>query len=269
MELAEWKGHTMDELITPRMTIDNYTTRKGITIDDIGVGPVVVISWGGGVIQSLAHELGAQPSEHWLYVDRQPFFTGKYEGKRFSLAQLPVGAPGTIMIMEELIACGARCFIGLGWAGSLQPDAPIGTLLIPTSCISEEGTSLHYLNRDVSPAPDTSLVELLEESAQAEGLKVVKGPLWTTDAPYRELRTKVSRYREQGVLGVDMETSAMYALGLYRAVRVCNLLVVSDELGVEWVEAFGTERLQQATNRAQQVISRFLRSEQLSQPPNS
>jgi uridine phosphorylase len=258
----------MDALITPQMTIERYTTRKGVTVADIGVGPTVVISWGGEVVQSLAQELGARLSEQWLYGDRHPLFAGEYEGRLFSLAQLPVGAPGTIMIMEELIACGARCFIGLGWAGSLQPDAPIGTLLIPTSCISEEGTSLHYLNRDVSPGPDTSLVQLLEDSARAEGLKVVKGPLWTTDAPYRELRTKVSRYREQGVLGVDMETSAMYALGVYRDVRVCNLLVVSDELGAEWVEAYGTERLQQATNRAQQVIIRFLRCGQLSQPPN-
>jgi len=253
----------MDALITPQLTIEGYTRRKGITVEDIGVGPTVVISWGGEVVQSLAQELGAQLSEHWLYGERQPLFTGKYKGRLFSLAELPVGAPGTIMMMEELITCGARCFIGLGWAGSLQPDAPIGTLLIPTSCIIEEGTSLHYPNRGLPPAPDAGLVELLEESARAEGLKVVKGPVWTTDAPYRELKTKVSRYRELGVLGVDMETSAMYALGIYRDVRVCNLLVVSDELGTEWVEAFGTERLERATHAAQQVVIQLLRSERL------
>ncbi len=257
----------MDALITPQMTIERYTARNGIAVEDIGVGPTVVISWGGEVVRSLALELGAHLSEHWLYGDRQPLFTGECEGRLFSLAQLPVGAPGRIMMMEELIACGARCFIGLGWAGSLQPDAPIGTLLVPTSCVSEEGTSLHYPDRGLPPAPDTGLVELLEGCARAEGLKVVKGPLWTTDAPYRELKTKVSRYREAGVLGVDMETSAMYTLGVYRDVRVCNLLVVSDELGTEWVEAFGTEQLQRATDGAQRVVIGVLRSERLTQPP--
>lgn len=33
-----------------------------------------------------------------------------------------------VMIMEEMIACGARVFLGLGWAGSLQETATVGTM---------------------------------------------------------------------------------------------------------------------------------------------
>ena len=178
-----------------------------------------------------------------------------------SLAELPVGAPGTIMIMEEMIASGARILFGLGWAGSLQPSAPVGTLLIPTSCIREEGTSRHYVDDDTAISPDVLLVERLESAAQAEGAKVMTGPLWTTDAPYRELRSKVETYREQGVLGVDMETSAMYALGHFRKVSVCNLLVVSDELGEEWRPAFGSSQLREATRKAEQIVLHCLASD--------
>ena len=46
----------------------------------------------------------------------------------------------------------------------------------------------------------------------------------------RETLDKITNYHNQGVLGVDMETSAMYTLGQVRNVEVCNLLVVSDEL---------------------------------------
>jgi uridine phosphorylase len=139
----------------------------------------------------------------------------------------------------------------------------LGSLLIPTSCVSEEGTSPHYIKDDERIRPDAKLVASLEAAAGNIGRRVFKGPQWTTDAPYRELIAKIEAYRKQGVLGVDMETSAMYALGQFRGVRVCNLLVVSDELWSEWNPAFGTEGLQAATKRAEAVIARLLEADNL------
>ena len=248
----------MDELFTPQMTIERYASRQGIKVAEIGVAPTVVISWGRDVIQSVAEAISATPCEHWPYGERQPLFTGQIGPNQVSLVHLPVGAPGTVMFMEELIACGAHTFLGLGWAGSLQRRAPVGTLLIPTACLREEGTSPQYFPDEVVLAPDSGLVGLLETAANSMGVQTLKGPLWTTDAPYRETRTKILAYRAKGVLGVDMETSAMYALGLYRRVRVCNLLVVSDELWDEWRVAFGTNELREATQVAQQVVVRCL-----------
>lgn len=253
----------MDARFTPQMTIAHFVSQEGISVEEIGVAPVVVISWGRDVIQSLADSTGAQPSPHWFYGERQPFFTGCIQGRRVSFVQAPVGAAGTVMVMEELIACGARVFLGLGWAGSLQEFAPVGTCIIPTGCIREEGTSFHYVDGSVALTPDRELVELLRKNAEAEGAPVHCGPLWTTDAPYRELDSKIETYSRQRVLGVDMETSAMYALGKFRDVKVCNLLVVSDELWKEWRPAFGTPELYEATGRALRVILRCLQSDAL------
>ncbi len=256
----------MDELIQPQMVIDRYVSGRGITVGDIGVAPTVVISWGYRIVQDLAEEIGARPSENWLYGDLQPFFTGEHHGTAVSLVGMPVGAPGTVMIMEELIACGADTFIGIGWAGSLQAHLTIGSLVIPTSCIREEGTSFHYLEEDVSVSPDDGLVELIELAAEGQGVAVFRGPQWTIDAPYRELKRKIALYRSRGVLGVDMETSAMYALGQYRGVRVCNLLVVSDVLGEEWTEAFGTEEVRRANKNAETLVLECLAGDKLAKP---
>lgn len=247
-----------EPLVDPNKVVSNYLARTGLELQALGVAPVVVVSWGRGVVQGLAEQTQAQLSQHWFYGERNPLFHGSYEGKAISFAQLPVGAPGSVMMMEELIACGARTILGLGWAGSLQPEAPIGSLIIPTSCLSEEGTSLHYFEEDIDLAPDPGLVSTLVQSAKLEGATALPGPMWTTDAPYREMRYKVNEYQRQGILGVDMETSAMYALGIFRRIRVCNLLVVSDQLAEEWDEAFGTERLQLANRLAQQIILRTL-----------
>ncbi len=210
------------------------------------------------MVHSLVEATGAEVRQHWLYGDQYPLYTCELAGHRVSIAHLPVGAPGTVMLMEEMIACGARTFLGFGMAGSLQPSAPVGTCFIPLACIREEGTSSHYIERDIVVVPSPRLVALLEHAGRQEQVDIRSGPHWTTDAPYRELISKIEAYGRQGVLGVDMETSAMYALGQVRYVDVCNLLVVSDELSHEWRPAFGQTELLQALQRAQRVVLRCL-----------
>jgi uridine phosphorylase len=256
----------MDEDVrfTAQMNIDYYAARRGITVEEIGVAPCVVLSWGPTAIEELAESIGAEPAEHWHWLTRYPLYTRELQERRVSFVQAGIGAPATVAAMESLIACGARLFLGLGWAGSLQPSAPVGTFLIPTRCIREEGTSFHYLDADATVTPDDRLVALLQRAAEEAALEdedhtlILAGLHWTTDAPYRELNSKIEAYRRQGVLGVDMETSAMYALGQFRNVPVCNLLVVSDVVWREWKPAFRTPELKAATRRAQRVVLRAL-----------
>jgi uridine phosphorylase len=209
------------------------------------------------VIRSFAEIVGARTSPHWFY-QKYEFYTGELNGQTINFVQVPIGAPGTVMIMEELIACGARIILGLGWAGSLQESAPVGTLLIPTDCISEEGTSAHYVDKTAKISADEELVALMQASAISEGRPVLTGTQWTLDAFYRELCDKIDAYRARGVIGVDMETSAMYMLGGYRGVKVCNLLIVSDEVWHEWRPAFGTAALKEAAKQGQRVMMRCL-----------
>jgi uridine phosphorylase len=248
----------MEAHFNPQDTIRHITSVHNLRVEELGVAPTVVISWGRSMVEALAQNANAVMPPHWIHRERQLFLTGEIGGKRVSFAQMPIGAPGTIMIMEEMIACGAQTFIGLGWAGSLQMNAPVGSLFIPTSCLSEEGTSAHYIDPGVEVHPDPELLQRISQAAARESAQVFEGRLWTIDAPYREMNDKVKKYREQGILGVDMETSAMYALGIYRRVRVCNLLIVSDELWHAWRPAFATPELEQANLVGQQVILRCL-----------
>jgi len=241
----------VNERFTAKMYMDYVVSQRGITIGDLNVAPVVILSWSQKIIRSMAEATKAELSQHWLDIEQYPLYT---ENKKASFAHVPTGASATVAMMEELIACGAKTFVGLGFAGSLQPTASIGTCLIPTACIHEEGTSLHYVDRDTKVAPDDELVKALNESCQEKRLKVLSGAIWTTDGLYRELVSKIENYRKKGVLGVDMETSAMYALGQFRKVRVCNLLVVSDELWHEWKPAFGKPELQKAVESTECVI---------------
>jgi uridine phosphorylase len=248
----------MNYWVTARKYIEYYIKRRGITNDDIKVGHVAVVSWAPGPILRMAQEIDAQPVEYWPTQKRYPLFTGEMEGVPVSFAHAPVGAPTTVAQMEQMIACGTRIFLGLGWAGSLNPIAPVGSLLIPTRCIREEGTSYHYVAKDCVVQADSQLASILKQTTKNEDMLVNSGPHWTTDAIYRESEEKIDAYRELGVLGVDMETSAMFALGKVYNLRVANLLVVSDSLWGEWRMSFGTDEIKNATHKAEKVIMQAL-----------
>lgn len=245
------------ERFTAKMYVDYYTSHRGIAVSDIGVAPTVILSWGQEVVRSFAQTLAATRSEYWFYDEGHivyPLYSANIEGNSISIVQCPEGAPATVMMMEELIACGARTFLGLGWAGSLQRAVPIGSLVIPTTCVSHEGTSPHYLQPGTSCSSDPYLAEVLGAAALDEGVQLSYGVQWTTDAPYREGVDTIASFQKEGVIGVDMETSAMYALGQFRGVKVCNLLVVSDELWDDWNPAFRSSKVQEATQLAQVIV---------------
>ena len=256
-EKAAKRSTGMNEKIVPSRVVTRFAEGHGISIEDMGVAPLVVVSWGRGMTRSLAEAAGAKLCEKWMWHDKYKLYRGEVHGHPVSFGNIPVGAPGTVMVMEEMIACGAKVFIGFGIAGSLQPHAPIGTAIIPTSCISEEGTSRHYLDSVQEITASARLAELLEQSCRKESLVALKGLHWTTDAIYRETEEKVKTYARKGVLGVDMETSAMYALGIFRSVEVCNLLTVSDELWGDWHPPFEAKHLEAAKiakERAERAI---------------
>jgi len=244
----------MSERFTAQMAVEYQVSQHEISVEQMGIAPIVVGSWDLETVKSMAETIGATSSPSWWWGPRYPLYNGEIGGKKVSFVNLPLGAPATILVMEELIACGARVFLGLGLAGSIQPEAPVGTYFIPTACIREEGTSPHYLASDDGLRPAPRVVRALEKARLKKGVTAYTGTLWTTDAPYRELVTTIENYRLRDILGVDMETSAMYALGVYRNVEVCNFLVVSGELWRDWRPALGRPELKEALKRAEEVV---------------
>jgi uridine phosphorylase len=236
-----------DSLITPAQMLALAARGAGLEPEDLAVRQTVVGSWGRGLVEQSAASLGAAPLSGWPNGHRYPVF----QAPSVTLVHYAMGASATVRAMEELAAAGARRFLTLGWLGSLQTDLPVGSLVIPTAAVSEEGTSAHYAGPATAPS---NVVEAVRAQAGIQGLEVRTGRVWTTDAMYRETRDKVSRYASEGVLGVDMETAAMLSFGAFRGVEVCNLLVVSDELRDIWVPGFGDPRHMQGTVDALAVL---------------
>ena len=217
---------------TPKNAIDQRFFKVGKNTSDFKVGERVVMTWSDGWAKTLSEKINAKYHDTTMYNPSYWFNTNLE--KNITIAHAPLGAPGTIMFLEDLIACGAKKIIGLGAAGSLSKDFKIGDILIPYLCkIIDEGTSQHYkINEKIEPNP--KLYKELKNIFSKSKIKIGSGDWWTTDGFYRESINDINKYANEGILGVDMETSAMYNLGKFRNVEICNLLLVSDELYKEW-----------------------------------
>ena len=153
------------------------------------------------------------------------------------------GAPVAVTLSESLIAAGVKRIMNIGIAGTLQKHINIGDIVVCDKAIRDEGTSYHYLPPDTYAYPHSGLTNLITETLDKNGTEYFTGPSWTIDAPYRETIAEVTKYQQEGVLTVEMEASALFALGKHRNIEVGALFTISDSLAdLKWRPAFHSEK---------------------------
>ena len=183
------------------------------------------------------------------------FYNVNINGNSFSIAGPAMGAPIAVILIERLIAMGARNIVGIGSCGSLQEDIHIGDYIIPSEAIIEEGTSQHYSIDEPIPKASKKILKYLEECCLSNNLNFNIGKVWTTDALFRETIKKIINYQNQNVLGVEMEMSALFTVGTFRGIDVGGLLVVSDELfTLKWKSGLGREKYLSAMKAACETL---------------
>ncbi len=118
----------------------------------------------------------------------------------------------------------------------------IGDIVICDRAIRDEGTSHHYLPVEKYAFSCPELTENLCAAFERKGIPYSKGTSWTIDAPYRETIEEVHQYCADGVSTVEMETSALFAVGAYRGVSVSAIFTISDILSEEdWNQGYHSE----------------------------
>jgi uridine phosphorylase len=205
------------------------------------IGPLAILVAVPGDLKMLIREIRSMGdlrfNNPWLRLYQLPHPT-----RTLALAGPVLGSPQVVMVLEKLIVLGARRVLLFGWTGSLQPDLIPGDLLLPEWAESDEGTSRHY-SSDPAPRAHPRFSTDLRSALDQSGLSYRLGPVWTTDAPYRETWAKIRACQSRGIWGVDMETSAFYTVGAFRGIETASLLMVSDELsGNAWRHGFRDSR---------------------------
>lgn len=182
-------------------------------------------------------------------------YKATYDHQDVSVVGPTLGAPQAVMILEKLIALGGRRILFFGWCGSIQERMRIGDFLLPDRAMIGEGTSGHYISSITEARPSDMMMNAIKEGLKVCTVPFHQGPVWSTDAPYRETRDRVMSLQREGVLGVDMEVSALFTVAQFRRVEIGALLAVSDELGsLEWKPGFSSSRFRQSRKIAAEIL---------------
>lgn len=168
-------------------------------------------------------------------------YTGpaKADGAPLTIQTTGMGGPSAAIVVSELIDLGARRLLRVGTCGGLDPEIPLGALLIVTEAISGDGTSRALGAAERLPA-SPALLEPLTEIARgrrartptiarvADGV-VATGPVVSTDLFYGAEHLHHG-WRAAGARAVEMEAATLFALAARRGVEAGCLLLVSDTL---------------------------------------
>lgn len=160
---------------------------------------------------------------------------------RLCLAGPALGAPAAGLVMEKLIALGVSDILLISCCGVIDPGFVIGDILIGLAGVPGEGVSRYY-GPDCPVYPAKKACRSLRRDLQQLDIRFKEGLLWSTDAPYREKNSVLLGLQEQyGIVGVDMEFSALCSIAAFRKISFSGLFVVSDELwGRDWTPGFTT-----------------------------
>jgi uridine phosphorylase len=182
------------------------------------------------------------------------------------LGQFGIGAPAAAAALEELAAIGTRNFVSVGTAGSLQRDLDVGDLVLCEAAIRDEGVSHHYLPAAKLATASAALTGALRAALRQAGVAFRAGTSWTIDTPYRETVAEARHYQAEGVLCVEMEAAALFAVAEVRGLNVASAFAISDSLAdLVWNPQFhgpqvaaGLITLYEAALRALQADPGFL-----------
>lgn len=241
------------------------------------IGDIAVMTATDTDMSSLLTMIGPQPKTGTKLMMSQVYtWHDNLCSKNVSLVGPFIGAPYAVMLLENLIAWGAKKFIFLGLCGSISQNVKIGDILLPTVSISDEGTTSHYdspssfqdipfgTKKDYSELgvlpPSTNITDKIKDTLQKKNITFHEGTIWTTDAVFRETKEKVIYLQKKDVLAVDMETSALFAVAKFRNIEIGAIHVVSDELSsLKWKPGFKDKHFKKNRRIACEVVQEICR----------
>ncbi|WP_405081429.1 purine-nucleoside phosphorylase [Paenibacillus chitinolyticus] len=159
-------------------------------------------------------------------------FTGTYQGKRVSVQGSGMGIPSISIYVNELISqYGVKNLFRVGTCGAMQEHVRVRDVILAQASCTDSSANRHVFGGfDYSPIASFPLLKAAYERGVEKGLKLHVGNIFSSDIFYRDDKTAVQKLMDYGVLGVEMETTALYTLAAKFGVNALTILTVSDHL---------------------------------------
>lgn len=174
-----------------------------------------------------ANRISALLSDQELIAENREYrlFNGRYKGKSITVCSTGIGAPSMIIAVEELKLCGAKYIIRVGSAGAMQPNIGLGELIVAEGAVRDEGGSKSYVDAAYPAYASFCLLKGLDRYLQTQDTPYYLGVVRSHDSFYTDNEEALCQYwHKKGILGADMETSALFTVGRLRGLHVASIL---------------------------------------------
>lgn len=159
-------------------------------------------------------------------------FTGTWNGQRVSVQGTGMGQPSAAIYITELVRdYGVKTLIRVGSCGSLKEEAGIRDVIIASgACTDSSMNRIRFDGFDYSAVADFSLLRGAVEAAEELDVPHHVGLLLSSDSFYSPRPEIAARMAEFGVLGIEMEASALYTIAAGHGARALTVCTVSDHI---------------------------------------
>ena len=157
-------------------------------------------------------------------------FTGTWQGMPISVMPSGMGVPSAAIYITELIrSYGVTRLIRVGTAGVYQPDVGLRQIIAAESAVTNSNlpAMIGAAGRIVGSA---SLLAAATATAETHDVSLITGQVFTSDVFYEPNNDAQDRHTADGVLCVEMECAALYAIATLEGIDALAMFTMTDHL---------------------------------------
>lgn len=158
-------------------------------------------------------------------------YTGTYQGKKISVMGSGMGMPSIGIYSHELYTqYGVEAIIRIGSCGAYVKDIHVNDVILAIGASTDSNFAHHYqLPGTFSATADFGLLNIANAKAKEQGCTYKVGNILSSDVFY-SANSPVKKWAQMGVLGVEMESYALYTIAANLKKAALCILTVSDSL---------------------------------------
>lgn len=192
-------------------------------------------------------------------------YTGRFQGETLSVMASGMGIPSIGIYSYELYNFfGVEAILRVGSAGALQDDVRLMDILLGMGASTDSAYAEQFrFPGHFAPIADYDLLELATDACRERNSRFHVGNLISTDSFYNDNPDANGRWRQMGILAVEMEAAGLYMNAARAGKRALAICTVSDHIFRQ--EALSAEKRQtgfaEMIEVALETAVRFLRRE--------
>ena len=156
-------------------------------------------------------------------------YTGYYKGKRVSVMASGMGMPSIGIYSYELFKFyDVSSIIRVGSCGSFSPDLNLCDIILAQgSCTDSNFANQYNLPGTFAPIADFGLLSKAASECEKKGVNYRVGNILSSDVFYNDSFSPMD-WAKMGVLGVEMESTALYCNAARAGKKALCICSVSD-----------------------------------------